>query len=322
MHPREQTMVNVEIEVSRNDFLTMIAAKLKGTLATVDQTLADANIKKEQIDDVLLVGGSTRIPKIRQMLEKHFGKAPRSDINPDECVALGAAMQGLRYVDTTKMTTEREQKVEAQLSQMGQVIDVTGHSLGVREGNSPIPATEEKLYVTASDFQTQVKVSVFQGEDSSVGKNTLLKEFEVQGLPPLPAGQVKIKIRFSLDLNGVLQVSCVDMVRNKEHTIEARYGGATTAKPSDLLSGPQPAGAPTPGAAAPAPTATLQRIPKSMHENWKRAEELLPTLPAVDREKLDRGMKEYLAALDAKDAAAIDDKGNALIDILFDVTPI
>src|SRR5262249_37309249 len=125
--------------------------------------LADVKLSKTDIDDIILVGGSTRIPMVRSMLDKHFGKPPRTDINPDECVALGAAMQALRYVDTTGLTREAEQKVEEQLGQMGQVIDVTGHSLGVREGadnlsvllarNTPIPTAAEQTYQTAADFQ-------------------------------------------------------------------------------------------------------------------------------------------------------------------------
>jgi molecular chaperone DnaK len=103
LHPGQGKMVSVDYALGRSEFLTMIAPKLKATLATVDRTLADVKLGRGDIDDVLLVGGSTRIPKVQELLERHFGKAPRRDINPDECVALGAAMQALRYVDVSHL---------------------------------------------------------------------------------------------------------------------------------------------------------------------------------------------------------------------------
>ena len=327
LHPGQGKMVSVDYALGRSEFLTMIAPKLKATLATVDRTLADVKLGRGDIDDVLLVGGSTRIPKVQELLERHFGKAPRRDINPDECVALGAAMQALRYVDVSHLGQEREQRVEEQLGQMGQVIDVTGHSLGVREGqdnlsvlirkNTPIPAVEEKVYQTAGDYQTQIKVLVFQGEEAQASRNTLLTEFDVTGLPPLPAGQVKVKIRFSLDVNGILRVDVTDLVSKKQHTAEVRYGGATTKKPADLLpqesgGAPRGAGKPTSGPA----------VPPGMQETWKKAQELLATLPAADRARLEGALAEYSAALEAGDPKRAEEKANDLMDVLFDVMPI
>ncbi len=326
MHPEMRKMVSIDYALSRSEFLTMIAPKLKATIATVDRTLADVKLAKEEIDDVLLVGGSTRIPKVQELLERHFGKAPRRDVNPDECVALGAAMQALRYVDAGALGAEREQRVEEQLGQMGQVIDVTGHSLGVREGqdnmsvlirkNTPIPAVQEQVYQTAGDYQTQIKVLVFQGEEAQASRNTLLTEFDVTGLPPLPAGQVRVKIRFSLDVNGILRVDVTDLVSKKQHTAEVRYGGATTKKPSDLLPSEPAAGAK--GKAS----STGPAVPPGMQETWKKAQELLGTLPPGDRERLEGAMKDYIEALGSGDAKRADDAANGLMDVLFDVMPI
>ncbi len=334
MHPQLKKMISVDYTLNRSEFLTMIAPKLKATLSTVDRVLSDVKMTKADIDDVLLVGGSTRIPKVQELLERHFGKAPRRDINPDECVALGAAMQALRYVDTRDLPAEREQKVEEQLGQMGQVIDVTGHSLGVREGrdnmsvlikkNTPIPVVEEQIYQTAADYQTQIKVVVFQGEDSSASANTMLTEFDITGLPPLPAGQVKMKIRFSLDVNGILRVDVTDMMTKKQHSAEVRYGGATTKKPSDLLPSQTSTGqkgAPAPPA-GPAAAASGPRIPAAMQETWKKAQELLGQIQDPDRAKLDAAMKNYVAALQKGDAKAAEDRANVLMDVLFDVMPI
>ena len=327
LHPGHGKMVSVDYALGRSEFLTMIAPKLKATLATVDRTLADVKLGRGDIDDVLLVGGSTRIPKVQELLERHFGKAPRRDINPDECVALGAAMQALRYVDVSHLGQEREQRVEEQLGQMGQVIDVTGHSLGVREGqdnlsvlirkNTPIPAVEEKVYQTAGDYQTQIKVLVFQGEEAQASRNTLLTEFDVTGLPPLPAGQVKVKIRFSLDVNGILRVDVTDLVSKKQHTAEVRYGGATMKKPTDLL--PQESGGAPRGAGMPASGPV---VPPGMQETWRKAQELLATLPAADRARLEGALSEYSGALAAGDPKRAEEKANDLMDVLFDVMPI
>lgn len=326
LHPEKRKMVSVDQELSRTEFLTMIAPKLKATLATVDRTLADVRLRKDEIDDVLLVGGSTRIPKVQELLERHFGKAPRRDVNPDECVALGAAMQALRYVDAAALGADREQRVEEQLGQMGQVIDVTGHSLGVREGqdnlsvlirkNTPIPAVQEQVYQTAGDYQTQIKVLVFQGEEAHASRNTLLTEFDVTGLPPLPAGQVRIRIRFSLDVNGILRVDVLDLVSKKQHTAEVRYGGATTKKPSDLL----PQGPPAASIAAPAGVGLA--VPPGMQETWRKAQELVGTLSAAERARLETAMKTYAGALAAGDARRTEDAANGLMDVLFDVMPI
>jgi molecular chaperone DnaK len=328
MHPQHREMLNIEYEITTNEFLTMIMGKLKGTIATVDKVLADVSLSKNQIDDVLLVGGSTRIPKIREMLEKHFGKPPRTDINPDECVAVGAAMQALRYVDTGALTKEAEQKVEEQLGNMGQVIDVTGHSLGLREGhdnmdvlipkNTPIPAAAEKTYQTADDYQTQVKVRVYQGEDSVASRNTLLTEFDVMGLPPLPQGQVKMKIRYSLDVSGVLHVEATELVKNTQVKVEAKYGGATTVDPSMLAPAKTvaPVGRNNMGGGG---GASGPEIPASMQEAWKKAQGLMSTLPADNKAKLDGAMKNYLTALQSGDSSAIANRGNELIDTLFDV---
>jgi molecular chaperone DnaK (HSP70) len=291
----------------------------------VDKVLADVALSKTDIDDVILVGGSTRMTRVRDMLEKHFGKPPRTDINPDECVALGAAMQALRYVDTTGLTKEAEQKVEEQLGQMGQVIDVTGHSLGIRESadnmsvliprNSPIPVAADGVYQTAADFQTQVKICVYQGEDPVASRNTLLTEFDLTDLAPLPAGQVKLKVGFSLDVSGVLHVEATELVKNTQVRVEAKYGGARQADPSMLLPPAAATRGTTNGRSGPA------EIPPKMAEGWRKAQELLGQLTGASRDRLDAAMKAYLAVLATGDGQAIETGGNTLMDVLFDVMP-
>jgi molecular chaperone DnaK (HSP70) len=128
---------------------------------------------------------------------------------------------------------------------------------------------------------------------------------------------VKVKIRFSLDVNGILRVDVTDLVSKKQHTAEVRYGGATTKKPADLLpqesgGAPRGAGKPTSGPA----------VPPGMQETWKKAQELLATLPAADRARLEGALAEYSAALEAGDPKRAEEKANDLMDVLFDVMPI
>jgi molecular chaperone DnaK len=325
-HPTRGEMINIEYPLSRGEFLTMVAPLLKKTLGTVDRTLEAIKLGKSDIDHVLLVGGSTRIPKIRDMLEKHFGKPPRSDVHPDECVALGAAMQALRYVDAGAASPEIEAKIEEQLEKMGQVVDVTGHSLGVRVGrddmsvlitkNSPIPASSEQIYETAADFATTVKIVVYQGEESIASRNTLLTEFDLSDLPPMPKGEVTIKIRFVLDLNGVLNIEATNLIDNRIVNITTKYGGATSARPEDLVG--------SVAAAAPAAPRTAQGpvIPPEMQDTWKKAQELLAKLDAPQRAALDAAMQSYTAALARRDAKGSADQADALMDTLFEVMPV
>lgn len=329
MHPTRGEMINIDYKLSRSEFLTLIAPLLKKTLVTVDRALEGAKLTKADIDDVLLVGGSTRIPKIGEMVEKYFGRPARTDVHPDECVAMGAAMQALRYVDTTDIKPGMEEKIAQQLEQMGQVVDITGHSLGVREGhdnmsvlipkNSPIPASSEQVYQTAGDFATMVKVLVYQGEDTIASRNTLLADIDLDGLPPMPAGDVKIKIRFTLDINGVLNVDAKNLVDGKGVNVNTKYGGAGKTRLDELL--PGGSAAPLGGKSSPQAGRGLA-IPADMQDTWRKAQELLPRLDATARLPLERALKAYSDALAGGDAKAAAVRADALMDTLFEVLPV
>src|SRR5205085_6053467 len=176
------------------------------TVGPVRQALADAGLEPSQIDEVVLVGGSTRIPLVRRRVEEIFGKPPHSELNPDEVVALGAALQADILV-----TGNREMLL----------LNVTPLSLGIETmggvvskiilRNSTIPATGSEMFTTGVDNQTAVDIHVLQGERELVTDNRSLARFRLRGIPPMPAGLPRVQVQFQIDANGILSVTATEL---------------------------------------------------------------------------------------------------------------
>jgi len=207
--------------ITRGDFERLIAPIVERTLGPVRQALADAELQPSQIDEVVLVGGSTRIPLVRRKVQELFGKAPHSELNPDEVVALGAAVQADILV-----TGNREMLL----------LDVTPLSLGIETmggvvskiimRNSTIPASGSEMFTTAVDNQTAVDIHVLQGERELVADNRSLARFKLRGIPPMPAGMARVQVQFQIDANGILSVTARELRTEVEQTIEVKpsYG--------------------------------------------------------------------------------------------------
>ena len=207
--------------ITRAEFEQLIAPVIERTLGPVRQALVDAALEPSQIDEVVLVGGSTRIPMVRRKVEELFGKTPHSDLNPDEVVALGAAVQAGILV-----TGNREMLL----------LDVTPLSLGIETmggvvskiimRNSTIPASGSEMFTTAVDNQTAVDIHVLQGERELVADNRSLARFKLRGIPPLPAGLARVQVQFQIDANGILSVTARELRTDVEQTIEVKpsYG--------------------------------------------------------------------------------------------------
>ncbi|MFO7564812.1 MAG: molecular chaperone DnaK [Enhygromyxa sp.] len=205
---------HLQIKLSRARFESMIEDLVKRSIEPVKKALADAKKDKGQIDEVLLVGGSTRIPMVQKAVEEFFGKGPNKGVNPDEVVGLGAAVQaGVLSGDVSDIV----------------LVDVTPLSLGIETlggvmtvlipRNTTIPSRKSETFTTAADNQPSVEVHVLQGERKMAGDNRTLGKFSLVGIPPAPRGVPQIEVTFDIDANGIVNVSAKDKATSKEQRI-------------------------------------------------------------------------------------------------------
>ena len=207
--------------ITRAEFETLIRPLVDRTLGPVRQALTDAGLEPREIDEVVLVGGATRTPLVRRLVAELFGRTPHSDLNPDEVVALGAAVQADILV-----SGRREMLL----------LDVTPLSLGIETiggvvskiimRNSTIPASGREMYTTSVDSQTSVDIHVLQGERELVADCRSLARFKLRGIPPMPAGLPRVEVRFQIDANGILSVGARELRTGIEQSIEVKpsYG--------------------------------------------------------------------------------------------------
>jgi len=206
---------HLQVTITRAQFEQMCDHLVEKCRGPVVQALKDAKLDPKDIDEVVLVGGSTRIPKVQELVKKLFGKEPHKGVNPDEVVALGAAIQGGVLGGDVQDVL---------------LLDVTPLSLGIEtegglftklvERNTTVPTERKQVFSTAADNQTAVTVSVYQGERPMAKDNRLLGQFNLEGIPPAPRGTPQIEVKFDIDANGILSVSAKDLGSNKEQTVK------------------------------------------------------------------------------------------------------
>jgi len=213
--------LHIDVTLTRAKFEEMTRDLVEATLEPTRQALRDAGLKPSDIDKVILVGGSTRIPAVRRAIQELIGKEPYKGINPDECVAMGAAIQAAVLAGEMKSVV---------------LLDVTPLSLGIEtlggvftkiiERNTTIPTSAKQIFTTAADNQTSVEIHVLQGERAMAADNVTLGRFILDGIPPAPRGVPKIEVTFDIDANGIVKVSAKDLATGRAQQVTLRSSTA------------------------------------------------------------------------------------------------
>ncbi|ACX51755.1 chaperone protein DnaK [Ammonifex degensii KC4] len=305
---------HLNVTLTRAKFEELTRDLVEMTMGPIKQALADAGLKPEDIDKILLVGGSTRMPCIQEAVRRFFGKEPHKGINPDECVAIGAAIQGAIIAGEVRDVV---------------LVDVIPISLGIEtlggvftkiiERNTTIPVRRSQIFTTAADNQTTVEIHVLQGERPMAADNKSLGRFLLTGIPPAPRGVPQIEVTFDVDVNGILNVTARDLATGREQSITIT--GSTRLSEEEIQRMIKEA----------EQYAEQDRRRKEEAETRNQAESLVYQAEKVlkdfrdkaDKEKVERleaALKELKAALEKQDIDEIKRKMEALTEPLHALT--
>ncbi len=300
---------HLNIKLTRAKLESIVEDLIERTVEPCKKAMADAGINPSDISEVILVGGMTRMPKVQEKVKEIFGKEPHKGVNPDEVVAVGAAIQGGVLMGDVKDVL---------------LLDVTPLSLGIEtlggvftrliDRNTTIPTRKSQVFSTAEDGQTAVTIRVFQGEREIAAHNKLLGQFDLVGIPPAPRGMPQIEVTFDIDANGIVNVSAKDKATNKEQAIRIQASGGLS--DADIEKMVKDAEA----------NAEADKKKKELVEAKNQAEGLIHTtektlkensdkISSADKDAIESAVTALKGVMEGEDAAAIKEKTDALMQV-------